>query len=65
MGNGKKIIAFIMATIIIVGASVMLTALFVWIICTCFNIAFSWKLAIGIWAIQMMINLTFVRTSKD
>lgn len=55
-----KAFALIVAVILFIGInliSFLITAGIVYLICFCFSLAFSWKIALGIWVILLLINL--------
>lgn len=62
----KEILFFILAVIIGIPISFSITALFVKIICWAFGFNFTFKMAIGIWALIFLINSAFrVKTPHD
>lgn len=64
--NKKKILLFILAVIIGMLISFGITALFVKIICWAFGFNFTFKIAIGIWALTFLISSAFrVKISGD
>lgn len=52
-----KLLATITALLIILGLDFLLFAGLVYLICFCFSIAFTWKLAFGIWLVVELIKL--------
>lgn len=40
------------------------TALAVWVVCWAFSLAFSWKIAIGIWVVLALLRTVFHITVK-
>lgn len=55
-----KAFALIVAVILFIGInliSFLVTAGITYLICFCFSLAFSWKIALGIWVILLLINL--------
>lgn len=61
----KKTIFTILAFMIIVGASWLLTCGMIWLIALCFGLKFTWAIATGIWLTLTLLNLTFnVKSNK-
>ena len=52
-----KLLATITALLIVLGLDFLLFAGLVYLICFCFSIAFTWKLAFGIWLVVELIKL--------
>lgn len=52
----KNIIAFIIAIILLGAISWITTCGIIALICLCFNLVFSWKIATGIWLILFLIG---------
>lgn len=52
------ILVFIILLIVMLGISYFCTAGMVWLICKCFNWAFSWKFATGIWLVLLLVGTT-------
>lgn len=59
-----KLLATITALLIILGLDFLLFAGLVYLICFCFSIAFTWKLAFGIWLVVEVLKLCFKSTSN-
>lgn len=55
----KKELATTLALLIVLGLNFLLFAALIYLICFCFSIAFTWKLALGIWLIVEIIKLCF------
>ena len=55
----KKALATTLARLIVLGLDFLLFAGLLYLICFCFSIAFTWKLALGIWLIVKIIKLYF------
>lgn len=55
----KKALATTLARLIALGLDFLLFAGLLYLICFCFSIAFTWKLALGIWLIVKIIKLYF------
>lgn len=55
----KKELATTLALLIVLGLNFLLFAALIYLICFCFSIAFTWKLALGIWLIVEIIRLCF------
>lgn len=49
----------LLTLLMILGLDFALLSLFVYIICFCFGIVFTWKLALGIWLVIIAIKLCF------
>lgn len=47
--------------IAICGLSFLITSGIILLICFCFGLAFSWKIALGIWLLIFIINVFLVR----
>lgn len=45
----EKIIVFVIVLIVCMILSWLVTCGLVWLVCTCFSLDFSWKIATGIW----------------
>lgn len=59
-------IIFILLGLLIV--DFLFTSGIVWLVCFAFGLAFSWKIALGIWAIVALLHSIFtvnVHTKKD
>ena len=56
-----KALATILALLIVLGLDFLLFAGLVYLICFCFSIAFTWKLAFGIWLVVELIKLLINR----
>lgn len=54
----------LLTLLMILGLDFALLSLFVYIICFCFGIVFTWKLALGIWLVIVFIKLCFSKTNK-
>lgn len=59
-----KLLATMTALLIILGLDFLLFAGLVYLICFCFSIAFTWKLAFGIWLVVEVLKLCFKSTSN-
>lgn len=59
-----KLLATITALLIVLGLDFLLFAGLVYLICFCFSIAFTWKLAFGIWLVVEVLKLCFKPTSN-
>ena len=58
---------FILALIIFIVAiavSIFVTGMLVKLMCWAFGIAFSWKLAMGVWAIVMLVSSAVKSSSR-
>lgn len=51
-----KIFLFLCLILGICAVSFGLTAGIVYLVCLCFSIAFSWKIALGVWLIILLFN---------
>ena len=52
-----KLLATTLTLLIVLGLDFLLFAGSVYLICFCFSIAFTWKLAFGIWLVVELIKL--------
>ena len=50
----EKIIGIIIAWIICMIISWLVTCGLVWLVCKCFSLAFSWKIATGMWIVFLI-----------
>ena len=64
MINKSYIITFIIVLVLIFGLDFILTAGILFLICWCFQIAFTWKLAFGIWLITLLLAGIFKARSN-
>ena len=65
MKKGALII-FLLLIAISSSLSFLVTAGIVYLICFCFGLVFSWKIALGIWAIMLLINVSLdIHRKKD
>lgn len=65
MKKGALII-FLLLIAITSSLSFLVTAGIVYLICFCFGLAFSWRIALGIWAIMLLINVSLdIHKKKD
>ena len=55
----SKLLASLLALLIVLALDFGLFAALIYVICFCFSIAFTWKLAFGIWLIAVLIKLMF------
>lgn len=55
MIDKSYIITFIIVLVLIFGLDFIITAGILFLICWCFQIAFTWKLAFGIWLIILLL----------
>lgn len=60
-----KAIVLILIIISCIAADFGFVAMLTKIICWAFNIVFTWKLAIGVWAIQFLIYYAFFSNRGD
>ena len=60
----SKALATTLVLLIILGLDFLLFAGLVYLICFCFSIAFTWKLALGIWLVVEVFKLCFKSTSN-
>lgn len=65
-GNGGEIMTIlaILLTLLSLMVNFFITAGLTWVICWAFELTFSWKLAVGIFAILALIKGTFHITVK-
>ena len=52
-----KLLSAILTLLIVLGLDFLLFAGLIYLICFCFSIAFTWKLAFGIWLVVELIKL--------
>ena len=52
-----KLLATTLALLIVLGLDFLLFAAITYLICFCFSIVFTWKLALGIWLVIELIKL--------
>lgn len=57
------LIVMFLALLVILTVDFLITAGLVWIICWAFSIAFSWKIVIGVVAIQMLISFILYKNN--
>lgn len=50
----KKIIGIIIVLVISIFLSWLVTCSLVWLVCKCFSLAFSWKIATGMWIVFLI-----------
>lgn len=55
MIDKSYIITFIIVLVLIFGLDFIITAGILFLICWCFQITFTWKLAFGIWLIILLL----------
>lgn len=55
----SKLLASLLALLIVLALDFGLFAALIYVICFCFSIAFTWKLAFGIWLVVGLIKLIF------
>lgn len=60
----SKFLATLLALLIVLGLDFALLSLIIYLICFCFGIVFTWKLALGIWLIIIAIKLCFTKTKQ-
>lgn len=53
----KKTVLFYIAVILITfGLSFLISAGLIWVVCWAFGLAWSWKLALGLWVVMLLIS---------
>lgn len=55
----KTFVAVLITILVALGLSILITSTFVAIACFAFGITFTWKMAIGIWAILTLLQTVF------
>lgn len=50
----EKVIGIIIAWVVLMALSWLVTCGLVWVVCKCFSLAFSWKIATGIWVVCLI-----------
>ena len=53
----SKLLASLLALLIVLALDFGLFAALIYVICFCFSIVFTWKLALGIWLVIELIKL--------
>lgn len=48
---------FILIYVLCIGGSFLITAGLVKLVCICFGIAFTWKIALGIWIVTLILGI--------
>jgi len=48
----------------ILGVAFLISAAFTWLICWAFGFTFTWKIAIGVWAVTIVLGGIFRRGRK-
>lgn len=64
----EKIVAVIVGILVVaavIALSIGSVGLLYWIVCWAFHLTFSWKIAIGIWAILAIIRSIFNHISTN
>lgn len=54
----------ILAVLFICALSLLLTSGLVWVACWAFGFVFTWKIAIGIWVVLLILQSVFKSNSK-
>ncbi len=53
----KKAVLFYVAGILITfGLSFLISAGLIWVVCWAFGFAWSWKLAVGLWVVMLLVS---------
>ncbi len=53
----KKAVLFYVAGILITfGLSFLISAGLIWVVCWVFGFAWSWKLAVGLWVVMLLVS---------
>lgn len=52
---------YLLGVIIGLVISFLITALLIWILAMCFGFMFTWKLALGVWVIYLIIKSIFYK----
>lgn len=52
---------YLLGVIIGLVISFLITALLIWILAMCFGFLFTWKLALGVWVIYLIIKSIFYK----
>jgi hypothetical protein len=52
---------YLLGVIIGLVISFLITALLIWILAMCFGFLFTWKLALGVWVIYLIVKSIFTR----
>lgn len=59
--QGGLAMFYLLGVIIGLVISFLITALLIWILAMCFGFLFTWKLALGVWVIYLIIKSIFTR----
>lgn len=60
----NKILIFLGIFTLVTIISLLFTCGIIWLICLCFGLTFSWKIAIGIWLIMCLLGAVFKNNSR-
>lgn len=52
----KTVLFYIVGILITFGLSFLISAGLIWIVCWAFGLAWSWKLALGLWVVMLLIS---------
>lgn len=56
---------YLLGVIIGLVISFLITAIMIWILAMCFGFLFTWKLALGVWVIYLIIRAFFLQEIKE
>lgn len=59
----KGFLLLLLIVIVCICTSALITVGIVKLICWCFGLAFSWKIAIGVWLIMCLVTSVFSNTA--
>ncbi len=60
-----KVATVILAIALLLAFSFICTAGLFWLVCFAFNLTFSWKYAIGVWAIIFLVSSAVKSTNSN
>ena len=64
LGKGKESMIYIIVFIALLALSFLFTSGLVWLVCWAFSFTFTWKLAVGVYAVIALLGGVFKNTSK-
>lgn len=63
-GKGNESMIYIIVFIALLALSFLVTSGLVWFVCWAFSFTFTWKLAVGVYAVIALLGSVFKNTSK-
>ena len=64
LGKGNESMIYIIVFIALLALSFLFTSGLVWLVCWAFSLTFTWKLAVGVYAVIALLGGVFKSTSK-